>query len=230
MATDVTGWSAGVSPAHLPAGETPALQTIAVLFALEREATPFRHLARALPRVRIHVSGVGRARACAAAEKLLRDAPVPSLVIAAGYCGALAPRLKVGDIVTSRILTVDHLVSDPAEKRRLAIEHDADAVDMESGAIEEVCAARRVHFRAVRAVSDTADTALSPELVRLLSGGNVSIWKAMKALARMPGLLSEFRRLARDTKLAARYLADALMVEVTQRQHSPASAARPSPS
>lgn len=200
----------------------------AVLFALEREAAPFRRMARHLPQVRICVSGVGRHRARAAAERFLQ--PLPQLVIAAGFCGALAPQLKVGDLVTSRILTVDRLVSDPAEKRRLAGEYDADAVDMESAAIAEVCAAKRVEFRSVRAVSDTADTALSPELAKLLSGGNVSIWKAMKALARRPALLPEFRRLARDTRLAARNLADALMTVLSSPPHSPASAAQPSPS
>jgi adenosylhomocysteine nucleosidase len=202
----------------------------AVLFALEREAAPFRRLARGLPRVRILVTGVGRRHASAAAERLLRNQPMPQIVIAAGFCGALAPQLKVGDVLTSRILTVDRLVSDPAEKRRYAQEFDADAVDMESAAIEEVCAAKQVEFRSVRAVSDTANTALSPELVRLLSGGNVSIWKAMKALARRPALLSEFRRLARDTLLAARNLADALMAVLSSPPHSPASAAPPSPS
>jgi adenosylhomocysteine nucleosidase len=133
-------------------------------------------------------------------------------VIAAGFCGALVPVLRVGDVVTSpRILTVDHLVSDPAEKRRLAERHGADAVDMESAAVAEVCAAKGVPFLAVRAVSDTVDTALSPELVRLLSGGRVSVWKALRTIMRRPRLLGEFRRLARDTKLAARNLAEALI-------------------
>jgi adenosylhomocysteine nucleosidase len=200
------------------------------MFALEREAAPCRRLARRLPQIRIHVTGVGRARARDATELLLRNPPLPGLVIAAGFCGALVPHLKIGDVVTSRILTVDRLVFDPGEKRRLATAHDAIAVDMESAAVEEVCIAKSAAFRAVRAVSDTADTALSPELVRLLSGGNVSIWKAVKALARRPALLGEFRRLARDTRLAARSLADALMAELTQRPHSPVFAARPSPS
>ncbi|MBN9118221.1 MAG: hypothetical protein J0I06_03515 [Planctomycetes bacterium] len=86
-----------------------------------------------------------------------------------------------------------------------------DAVDMESAAVAEVCAERGVRFLAVRAVSDTVDTALSPELVRLLSGGNVSVRKACGALLRKPALLGEFLRLARDTKLAARCLAGALV-------------------
>src|SRR5207248_173173 len=151
----------------------------------------------------------------------LRSMPTPQLVVAAGFCGALAPGLRVGDVVTSpRIVTVDHLVADPAEKQRLVEQTGADAVDMESAAVAEVCAARGVPFLAVRAVSDTVDTALSPELVRLLSGGRVSPWKAAVTLAGKPSLLGEFRRLARDTKRAARNLADAL-VEVIQKQSPP---------
>ncbi|MCE9560683.1 MAG: hypothetical protein K8U57_01385, partial [Planctomycetes bacterium] len=189
-------------------------QEIVVLFALEREAAPFRKLARGLPRVSISVSGVGHANAREAASRLLNESP--NLVIAAGFCGALVPTLRVGDIVTSpRIFTATHLISTPEEKRRLASLHGVDAVDMESSAIAAVCAERGVAFSAVRAVSDTVDTALSPELVRLLSGGNVSPWKAMRALVRKPTLLWEFRRLARDTKLASRTLAAELMRIVT---------------
>jgi adenosylhomocysteine nucleosidase len=194
------------------AGQRPAVPgKVAVLFALEREAAPFRKLARALPHVSIRVTGVGGQRAREAAEQLLRDTLMPRLVIAAGFCGALHPALRVGDVVTSpRILTVDHLVSDPTEKRWLAERHGAEAVDMESGVIAEVCTARGVAFVAVRAVSDTVDISLSPELVRLLSGGRVSMWKALRAAARRPRLLGEFRRLARDTRVAARNLAAAL--------------------
>lgn len=182
--------------------------TVAVLFALEREAAPFRRAVRTLPHVSIHVSGVGRARARRATE-LLCDSR-PEFVIAAGFCGALVSSLRVGDIVRSpQILTVDHLVTDPAEKCQLGESHDA--VDMESAAVEAVCARSGVPFLAVRAVSDTVDTALSPELVRLLSGGNVSPIKACRALLRKPSLLGEFLRLARDTKLAARNLAGALV-------------------
>lgn len=181
---------------------------IAVLFALEREAAPFRRAARDLSHVSIHVSGVGRARARRAAEFLC--AARPELVVAAGFCGALVPSLRVGDVVKSpRILTVDHLVTDPAEKCRLGESHDA--VDMESAAVVAACAENRVRSLAVRAVSDTVDTALSPELVRLLSGGNVAVRKACLALLKKPTLLGEFLRLARDTKFAARNLAEALV-------------------
>lgn len=184
---------------------------IAVLFALEREAAPFRKAVRALPHVSVHVSGVGRTAARGAAKRLLESGP--SLVIAAGFCGALNPSLKVGDVVKSpHILTVDHLVSDPAEKCRLSASHDA--VDMESAAVEAICHDAGIPFLAVRAVSDAADTALSPELVRLLSGGHVSVWRACAALVRKPSLLGEFVRLGRDTAFAARKLSDELRAVV----------------
>lgn len=185
------------------------MRTVAVLFALEREATPFRRLVRNSTNIQICVSGIGRDRARRCVERVL-ETSTPSFVIAAGFCGALNPTLQVGDIVTSpRLLTVDHLVCDPAEKRRLA--READAVDMESEAIADVCAAKGIEFLAVRAVSDASDTALSPELVHLLSGGNVSMWMACRALLGKPALLPEFLRLGRDTKLAARSLAAALV-------------------
>jgi adenosylhomocysteine nucleosidase len=187
---------------------------VAVVFALHREAGPFL---RRKPGVPYAVCGVGREDARLAADVLIA-AMRPRLIISAGFCGALVPSLRVGDIVTSpRLVTVDHLVADPAEKRRLAELHHADAVDMESAAIAEVCAERGVAFLAVRAVSDTVDTALSPELVRLLSGGRVSAWKAIRALVGKPSLLGEFRRLARDTRIAANKLAEALSAIITRQ-------------
>lgn len=187
-----------------------------VLFALEREAAPFRRHVRGRRDVVVRVSGVGRAAARAAALKLIVDVK-PARVIAAGFCGALALDLRVGDIVLSpHIVTVDHLVATPADKARLRAETGADAVDMESAAVEAACREREVAFQALRVVSDTADTALSTELVRLLAGGSVSVPRAVAALLRRPTLFGEFRRLGRDTAAAARALAHALLTEVGQ--------------
>jgi len=159
-------------------------------------------------------TGIGRASARRTALRLL-EAFRPGRVIAAGFCGALVPELKVGDIVESpHIFTADRIVGDPAEKARLAAESGARAVDMESSAIAEVCAERGLPFTAIRAVSDTSDTALSPGLVQLLSGGDVSIAKACWAFVKQPSLLREFLRLRRDTNLAAERLADSLIPHV----------------
>ena len=182
-------------------------EDVVVVFALQREADPFQ---RRKLKVCTIVGGVGGG----GAEFITRvaiEAWKPRLVVAAGYCGALSPHLKVGDVVTSpRILTVDHVVGDPAEKKHLFETTGADAVDMESAAVERVCAEFGTPFLAVRAVSDTSDTRLSPALVNVMSGGRVSWWKALKAALRRPYLFAEYNRLARDTKIAGEKLAEAL--------------------
>lgn len=176
------------------------------------------------------MSGVGPTAGLRAAEAVTRRDP-PTGVIFAGFGGALRPGLAIGDVVIAaevvdaagaswicscvgqspaRILTTSHLVATPAEKRELGDRHAADVVDMESAAVARVCAARGVPFLAVRAVSDAADTALSPRLVRLLAGGRVSPVRAGLAVLRQPSLVAEFRRLARDTRLAAKHLATTL--------------------
>ena len=204
---------------------------VAVLFALEREAAPFRNRAAGLAGVHVAMCGVGPAAARQAAEAVTRRDPPTGLVFA-GFCGALRPGLAVGDVVVAaevvdeaggffactdvgqgrtRLLTADRLIGDPAEKQALGWRHVADAVDMESAAVAAVCRARGVPFLAVRAVSDALDTPLSPRLVKLLSGGRVSPLRAAWAVARQPAIVREFRRLARDTRFAAKALAEALM-------------------
>ena len=154
-----------------------------------------------------------------AAERALSSRP--RLIIAAGFCGALDDGLKIGDIVMSpRIVTVDRLVASPEGKRTLARESGADAVDMESAAVEDICRDAGVSFLAVRAVSDTVDTALSPRLVKLLSGGAVSPVKAAAAAMRQPSLLREFRELACDTRIASQRLAEAL-IKILEKRCAP---------
>jgi adenosylhomocysteine nucleosidase len=188
-------------------------EDVVIVFALQREAEPFQ---RRKLKVCTIVSGVGSG----GAEFITRvaiEAWKPRLVVAAGYCGALSPHLKVGDIVTSpRILTVGHVVGDPAEKKALFETTGADAVDMESAAVQAVCTELGTPFLAVRAVSDTSDTRLSPALLKVLTGGKVSWWKAFAAALRRPSLFAEYNRLAGDTKIAGEKLADALAAIVTK--------------
>jgi adenosylhomocysteine nucleosidase len=213
---------------------------VVILFALEREAAPFRRLTGNRPGVRIGVTGVGANAARRAAEEVTRRDSPPG-VIMAGFCGALRSGLAVGDVVAAsevidmrggrwacrnigqppaRFLTATGLVASPFEKQQLAFRHHADVVDMESAAVAAVCHARGVPFLAVRAVSDTADTALSPRLVKLLSGSKVSPARAALVVFRQPSIVGEFRRLARDTRLAAKALAVALVAVLDPRDRA----------
>ncbi len=81
---------------------------------------------------------------------------------------------------------------------------------MESAACARLCTRHGVPFGCLRAISDTVDTRLSPRLVSLLNGGQISWWRVLISLCRQPGLLSEFIRLGRDTKVAAARLGKAV--------------------
>jgi nucleoside phosphorylase len=178
--------------------------------------------------------GVGAQRAAVAARWVLEEC-APRLVVACGFAGALAPTFAVGDVLVAsevmepdeqrwrvalpaelgdlpcgRLLTVPQIVATPAAKRTLARQFGAVAVDMESAAVVEACQAARVPCACVRAISDAADAEVSPRLVELVASGHVSPLRTAAAVARSPGLALELWRLARDTRRAARQLAEAL--------------------
>jgi nucleoside phosphorylase len=203
-------------------------------FALEREAKPFR---RRCPHARVVVIGAGPIQAADSISMAVAGKR-PAAVVIAGFAGALSNDLKVGDIVVAtevvyvksgavftptylscgkgnfrsgRLLTVDGIVGQPSEKRALAKCHDAIAVDMESAVVGRVCEAQGIPWAAVRVISDSVDTEMSPELIDVLSSGEVSIRRTLGTVIRKPSLLVEFRRLARDTRSAAERLADFLV-------------------
>jgi adenosylhomocysteine nucleosidase len=139
---------------------------------------------------------------CCAGSRGTGSLPV---LFAAGQAGCLSP-----DVVPwqrGRLLSVAELVGDPKEKARLAAQHDAVAVDMESAVAARCCFQAGVPFACLRAISDDGETPLSPHLVEVLRGGEVAPLRLAAVLARRPWLAAELRRLARDTRKAARNLA-----------------------
>jgi adenosylhomocysteine nucleosidase len=109
-----------------------------------------------------------------------------------------------------RLLGCSRLISDPKDKRDLGEKYRADAVDMETATLARLCSAQGVPFGCVRSVSDRADTALSPRLASVFSGGRLSLWRVAAAVARSPALTRELWDLAKKTRLAARQLGVAL--------------------
>ena len=102
--------------------------------------------------------------------------------------------VELGDLPVGRLLTARRLVATPDAKEILADKTRAIMVDMESAAVAEACQERRVPCAVVRAISDTAETELSPRLVALLSGGRVNPWRVLAAMARSPRLVVELWR------------------------------------
>jgi nucleoside phosphorylase len=177
-------------------------------------------------------TGVGRRAVDAAFDWLLATVRCPRWLIYAGFAGALDPALCVGDVLladaivgpsgqcwsaqkwsgvqSGRLFTAERLVGTPTEKRELAAAHGACMVDMEAAHVASRAATAAIPFFSIRAISDNAQTSLSPAFVALLAGGRVSAPRLVRAICGRPSLLLELWRLGRDTRIAARQLARAL--------------------
>jgi adenosylhomocysteine nucleosidase len=161
-------------------------------------------------------------------------------MISAGFAGALDPALRRGDIVMAtelvdeqgvllntgvkldarqqpglhggRLLTIDHLVRDAAERRALAATHGAVACDMETLAVAQACQRHRTRFLSVRVISDAVDDELPVEVQRLLDQKTWAskLGAAAHAIWNRPGTAKDFWQLHRQALDASERLAKTL--------------------
>jgi adenosylhomocysteine nucleosidase len=127
-------------------------------------------------------AGMGAAPARAAAEAVVASAQ-PGLLISAGLAGGLAPGWRVGQVMipasilgaisqkrvswnwagelensaVGGVLFSGSQVAGAEQKRSLARQYGADAIDMEAEAVAEVAAHARIPFFAVKAICDEWD-------------------------------------------------------------------------
>ncbi len=193
-------------------------------------------------------SGMGPALAKRATQALI-DGHSPGWIISAGFSGALQTNMKVGDIVVGnsivdqsgtelaidlkmesnpatglyvgRLVMVDRIVRTIAEKKALAEQHAAIAVDMESLAVAQVCREAKVRFFAVRVISDDLSADLPAEIVSVVgSSGTVRLGAAVGALFKRPGSAKDMWRLREQGMDAADRLATFLEGVVEQLYQS----------
>ncbi|MBT4865759.1 MAG: 5'-methylthioadenosine nucleosidase [Planctomycetaceae bacterium] len=189
-------------------------------------------------RIAVVETGLGFARARRATQAML-DAHTPQWVVSAGFSGALLPEMKVGQIVMAnsivdthghelkvdmkmpadpehglhvgRLVNTDEIVQTIAEKKRLAEETGAIAVDMESLAVAQICQERGIRFLAVRVISDDLSADL-PDEVRTVIGtsGSARLGAALGAVWKRPGSVKEMWHLRETAMKAAERLASFL--------------------
>jgi nucleoside phosphorylase len=172
---------------------------------------PFKLIGRSLFRAEINgrtvfvcMSGVGAKNAAAAADKLVASGAKE--LVSMGFCGALVPELKVGDLVTDRIISVSQPARTPTERRALTERANAIAVDMETQAVIEAGTRRGVPIRILRVVSDDFADDLTPLFG---SNGTFSVLGiAMRLLN--PKVWPLAKKLKTQSQLAATRLADTL--------------------
>ena len=150
-------------------------------------------------------------------------------MISTGYCGALDPELRVGDIVVSddtqldtleragargRLLTRDRIAVTAAEKRALREETGAIAVDMEASAVKDRAEALGIPYACIRVVSDTAEENMPLDFNRYrradgrFSRGRIALAAMARPFSVMPALLEFDRQCQRASLVLGDFLAD----------------------
>jgi len=198
---------------------------IAVVCAVPAERRALAGLAG--PDLAIHVSGIGAAAAERTAAAVTA-APLRGLV-AAGFCGALSPGLRVGDLVApdevrdevsgerfapdpamlaaapgarGTLVSARRLARTPAERARL----QGLAVDLESAALARASRDAGVPFLALRAVTDETRHRL-PDFDRLVdAAGRLSPTAGIRHFLRHPRELPALVRLGPAAREAGRAL------------------------
>ncbi|PYM15881.1 MAG: hypothetical protein DMD81_13920 [Candidatus Rokuibacteriota bacterium] len=215
---------------------------VLVLTALDLEArTLARHLG--LPQVPGHPWPHFRSDVLEVASVGLRAADIdarvaecrtPTLMIAAGACGALSPELREGALVVPEtvtvpgspalvtddvpalrragsLVTVNSVVETATAKARLWRETGALAVDMESAPIVAWARQRRWLIAVLRGVSDTAARGVPADLAGVVdAGGHLSARRAVRVMLARPRAVSDAFVLCRGTATALRNVAAAL--------------------
>jgi len=131
--------------------------------------------------------------------------------------------LKSADIrAAARLHTSDRLVTTPQEKRAIFIATGAAAVDMETDIVRRSAAKVGVAFVSIRAIVDTVDDVLDPELLTLVDErGATRVGKASWFVCGHPSRIADVVRVGIRSSRACRNLARATAAVIEHWQRSP---------
>jgi hypothetical protein len=188
----------------------PEAKAIAKACGLDTSRNGFRQKLLYTPKISIAVVGPRASKL-----PLLAGKVSAKRIIVAGLAGALAPSLRVGDVVfqspKNAIYTSTEIVATPAQKAALFIATGCVAVDMETDIIREYAERIGVPFTAIRAISDAATDVLDPQILNLVDAdGKPRIKEALVMMFLDPEKIITLVRLNRATKLALTNLGAAI--------------------
>jgi len=211
---------------------------IAVVFALEFEAADF--VASSARRLCVDVwrLGVTGHRAASAFERELAIAR-PSLVVSAGFCGALQPGISVGEVFVGgnytspgllriaaefprirvgELVCVPHVLETGESKSRLGHSSGATIADMETAHLFDICVQKRIPFLSLRAVSDVCeeDLPVPGDVLIDPQTGRPAPAILFRHMLKNPKAAFGLNRLISNSKLARANLSSALQ-EITPR-------------
>jgi nucleoside phosphorylase len=220
---------------------------IAVTFALPAESSDFISLLQRKSRdreivsgwldgeeVRVLHTGVGEKVARARIEEFLSHAS-PSLLISAGFAGALSDDLRVADLLLAEnfsapellsrarsilgaaaqigtLATIGVVVDNAADRADLARRTGAAAVDMETECIAQTCSGRSVPLISLRTISDTPAAPLPapPHVLFNIAKQRTSYPSLALHITRNPGAILKLTRFAKQITATRASLTQAL--------------------
>src|SRR5437868_3359694 len=201
-----------------------------VCFAVKQEAHYFQQVAGGRENVRILITGMGRRKSAIALRAELKRLH-PSLMITAGFAGGLKSDLSAGTVLfaadpdtrlesrllaagarPARFLCVNRVAATAHEKMALRESSGADAVEMESESLREICRSEKIPSATVRVVLDTVDEDLPLDFNSLMDDEDQLSWaKLMWALLKSPAKVKELIRLQKQSAIAANKLGEVLI-------------------
>jgi adenosylhomocysteine nucleosidase len=120
-----------------------------------------------------------------------------------------------------RLLTVDSILREPAERRDLAAKYASIACDMETFAVAAACRQQGIPFLAIRIISDAVDDELPPEIEHLLKQKSLAgkLGAAAGAVLKRFSAAKDLWKLREDALKASDRLAK-FLVGITQQLES----------
>jgi nucleoside phosphorylase len=207
----------------------PEIRKVVVCFAVKEEARGFQKLVGKRDNLKVIFVGMGKRNAERAIRAELGEER-PQLVLTCGFAGGLNAELKIGTVVfaadsetglepallaagakPARFLCAERVAATVEEKRALREATGADAVEMESQVICDVCREQKIPSATVRVILDTANEDLPLDFNQLMTPDQkMSYGRLAVALAKSPGKVGALLRLQRQSQAAAEKLGQVL--------------------
>jgi len=214
------------NPARGPVGGV-AREPVAFLvcFAVKEEAKFFSPRQSRAGAIQAWVTGMGRKNAAESLREAVA-AVEPERVLTCGFAGGLNPALTLGTVVfdhdfdagvaealaelgaiPAKFHCSKRVAITAAEKRALWESTGADAVEMESSVIRNLCREWKIPSATVRVISDTAHDDLPLDFNALMtSDDRIHYGKLAMAILASPRKISQLIAFQRQTMTAAREL------------------------
>ena len=219
------------NPARGPVGGV-AKEPVAFLvcFAVKEEAKFFFPRQSRAGAIQAWVTGMGRKNAAESLREAVA-AVEPERVLTCGFAGGLNPALALGTVVfdhdfdagvaealaelgalPARFHCSKRVAITAAEKRALWESTGADAVEMESSVIRNLCREWKIPSATIRVISDTAHEDLPLDFNALMTADQkLSPVKLAWAIVRTPQRIPALIRLGKNSALAGERLAEVLV-------------------